>query len=389
MQMRGIYGIFVLRNNTFYILLYKIKNMKKITALFYTLLFALVTLSFNQAKATPVHAVISYTHGVCCCGQSNGWSIVTPNGGTSPYTYSWVPSGGTDSTGSGLPAGSYTVTVTDNLGQTATAATVITEPACLTSSSGIPHNNTNCIDPNGWVTASPGGGTLPYTYLWMPTGQTNSTATGLAAGTYTCTMTDNNNCADIGGPLIITIGGTTAPILTITSTADTNSCDGTVSAGVTGGVSPFTYKWSPGGQTTASLNGLCAGTYCCMVTDHSGCKDSTCVVVGTSNHTVCCQCGQRIPTNIEPLNLKSSGITVYPNPNKGIFTIQSTVVSSQLTVEVYNMLGEKVYSSILPQTPKGALNNIDLSNRPNGVYLYRVISENGDVIGQGKLVIQK
>jgi hypothetical protein len=65
------------------------------------------------------------------------------------------------------------------------------------------------------------------------------------------------------------------------------------------------------------------------------------------------------------------------------------VGSGQWSVEVYNVLGQKVYSNLLPQTPKGALNAIDLSSQPNGIYFYRVITNEGSLLGEGKLIIQK
>lgn len=82
-----------------------------------------------------------------------------------------------------------------------------------------------------------------------------------------------------------------------------------------------------------------------------------------------------------------SNVKVYPNPSNGVFTMQSSVVSGQLSVEVYNMLGEKVMTEAL-RSAQGD-NTIDLSSRPNGIYLYRVIDEAGNLIGQGKLIIQK
>jgi hypothetical protein len=52
------------------------------------------------------------------------------------------------------------------------------------------------------------------------------------------------------------------------------------------------------------------------------------------------------------------------------------------------MLGEEVYKAPLPQTPKGALNTIDLTNQPAGIYLYRITSEKGELVGSGKMVIE-
>jgi uncharacterized repeat protein (TIGR03803 family) len=91
------------------------------------------------------------------------------------------------------------------------------------------------------------------------------------------------------------------------------------------------------------------------------------------------------------LNKIAAGmIRVYPNPSNGIFIIafsHAELVSGSQTIEVFNVLGEKVYT--LPQTPKGALNTINLSGQPSGVYLYRVVAEDGSLVGEGKLIIQK
>jgi len=82
---------------------------------------------------------------------------------------------------------------------------------------------------------------------------------------------------------------------------------------------------------------------------------------------------------------EDADIKVYPNPSKGKFTVKPTVVSGQCSVEIYNVLGEKIRSFEV----SGQNNEIDLSNQTNGVYLYRVVAENGELVGEGKLIIQK
>ncbi len=94
-------------------------------------------------------------------------------------------------------------------------------------------------------------------------------------------------------------------------------------------------------------------------------------------------------TGIHQLILDDGQFTIYPNPSTGIFTFafkQSTNNGDQTAIEVYNVLGERVYSQFKIQKQ---ILNIDLRNQPNGVYLYRVLSENGGLIGEGKLIIQK
>ncbi len=87
-------------------------------------------------------------------------------------------------------------------------------------------------------------------------------------------------------------------------------------------------------------------------------------------------------------------ISIFPNPSKGKFTIQSSVparmnrsdgVSALWSVDVYNLMGQRVKSEEL----RAKSEEIDLTGQPNGVYFYRVLSENGGLIGEGKVVIQK
>ena len=81
-------------------------------------------------------------------------------------------------------------------------------------------------------------------------------------------------------------------------------------------------------------------------------------------------------------------VNVYPNPGSGIFTFQakSEEVKGKSVMEVYNMLGQQVYSQAIVKSSSFI---VDLSSQPNGVYLYRVVAGNGSLMGEGKLVIQK
>lgn len=83
----------------------------------------------------------------------------------------------------------------------------------------------------------------------------------------------------------------------------------------------------------------------------------------------------------------AGNVAVYPNPNSGNFTIQLSGVSNQSLVEIYNMLGEKVFAEMLPSSQNNNL--IDLTGQPNGVYFYRVLQVDGSLVGSGKLIIQK
>jgi N-acetylneuraminic acid mutarotase len=85
----------------------------------------------------------------------------------------------------------------------------------------------------------------------------------------------------------------------------------------------------------------------------------------------------------------NSEINIYPNPNNGRFTLESNSasISGKNTLEVYNILGTKVFTEALPSTQGD--NTINISNQPAGIYLYRILNNNGVLIGRGKVIIQK
>jgi len=80
-------------------------------------------------------------------------------------------------------------------------------------------------------------------------------------------------------------------------------------------------------------------------------------------------------------------VSLFPNPNNGIFNLQLSAVSGQSSVEMYNMLGEKVYAS--PFITHNSSFIIDLSGQPQGLYHYRIITKNGSFVSTGKFVIEK
>ncbi len=89
---------------------------------------------------------------------------------------------------------------------------------------------------------------------------------------------------------------------------------------------------------------------------------------------------------VATIKVPDQSVSVYPNPSTGKFALQLSVVGNQASVvRVYNVLGEEVENEEL----KATSNEIDLSAQPNGVYLYRVISQSGSLIGEGKVVVER
>ncbi|HTA26830.1 MAG TPA: SBBP repeat-containing protein [Bacteroidia bacterium] len=97
-----------------------------------------------------------------------------------------------------------------------------------------------------------------------------------------------------------------------------------------------------------------------------------------------------ITTSLSPIS-NSHSLSLFPNPNTGAFTLRVVsglgLVDSKMQVEVYNVLGERVFKETL-RSAQGD-NLIDISSNPGGVYLYRVMDESGALVGEGKFVIEK
>lgn len=236
---------------------------------------SITTVTLNQPPAIVASTVSTGTN----CGQSTGSATVTASGGTGALTYSWAPSGGTGTTANNLGAGVYTVYVTDANGCTQTAT------ATVTNTNGPSVSVASTTDPlcnggnNGNATVSATGGTSPYTYLWS-NGQTNAMATGLAAGTYTVTVTDASGCTNVI-TVTITQPGAIVPNVSATN-ASCGNADGTATAAATGGTGALTYFWNPTAQTTQTATGLTAGTYTVTITDANNCTQTATISVGSS-----------------------------------------------------------------------------------------------------------
>lgn len=207
---------------------------------------------------------------VTCFGFANGSASISVSGGTTPYTYSWSPSGGNTASASGLVAGSYTVTVVDNAGCSATQSFTITQPNELIASVATV-TPADCGVSNGGATLTVSGGTGTYSYVWQPTGGSSASASGLAAGPYTVVVSDQNACLDTVNLVITTIGGPIINVVTQNNVSCNGGNNGLITVSASGATPPYTYSWSPTGGNTATVSNLIAGNYTVTVTDSIGC----------------------------------------------------------------------------------------------------------------------
>lgn len=225
-------------------------------------------------EGTPLVITANVTN-VACNGNNTGVIDITVNGGVTPYTFAWSNSAVTEDL-AGVIAGTYTVTVTDQVGCTGTATYTITQPNALTVVL-AGNADVSCFGGNnGSIDINVFGGAPLYTYLWT-NGDTSEDLNGLTIGTYDVTVTDNNGCQ---ATLSTTI---TQPAVLATSVTKVDvtcpgAANGSVDLTVTGGVGPYTYLWN-NGTTTEDLSGITGGNYTVIVTDANSCTAAGSIVV--------------------------------------------------------------------------------------------------------------
>lgn len=217
----------------------------------------------------PAILITSTTNPTCISG-SNGSASLSVSSGEPPYSYSWDDANAqTTETATGLAAGIYSATVTDNIGCSKAIDVTISDPAPIVLNTIT--TNAGCGTSTGTATVSvTSGGTAPFTYHWS-TGSTNSSLTGLATGSYSVVATDFHGCTSHSNISISENGGATLSINTLTNISCYGGSNGAIDISITGGTPPYTYAWS-NGSTNQDITGLFAGNYSVMATDVGGCK---------------------------------------------------------------------------------------------------------------------
>jgi len=218
----------------------------------------------NSCELPPLNAIVQKQN-ASCSGAADGTLVVTAEGGEGPYSYNW--STGCDMpTIDNLPAGTYTVTITDAQGNeiTVTQEIISTSNLVLTAAT----VNPNCLGAtNGAIDLSVQGGIEPYTYRWS-TGATTQDLTTLPVGSYRVTVTDSAGCSkettfQLTSPVILASGQLTRP--------GCGQANGQINLSVSGGAAPYTFLWS-NGSTSEDATGLTTGLYNVLVTDANGCS---------------------------------------------------------------------------------------------------------------------
>jgi gliding motility-associated-like protein len=269
------------------------------------------TVSFTVPINPPVIATPANITNVNCFGASTGAIDISVSGGTGNYTYMWSYQNRTTQDLTNIPAGTYSVTVTDTgTNQTTSGSFTVTQPVSGISIIAIPTNVACTGASTGVITLNVSGGTGSYNYNWsgtLPDGVPSQS--NLAAGTYSVTVTDGNNCTASQSVTITEPAGTP---LTISSMVQPVVCGGASTGRITltisGGTPNYSINWCCGLPANATtVSNLTAGTYNVTVTDNNGCTATRSINVG-ENPVL--QISTITPTHINNGNDGAINITV-------------------------------------------------------------------------------
>ena len=263
--------------------------------------------AFIEVPDAPLEPVITYTTIQSTCDQTNGSINVSVSGGTTPYTYQWSNGALTQDLNNVL-AGTYFVTVTGANGCTDDADITVdnNNPPINVTASVVA--NTTC---NGNFTGAINASVNPpgmYTFLWS-TGATTLSISGLAAETYTITVTGAGSCIQISEFTV----PENANVPVVNPSFVQSTCDltnGSASISVSGSVPPYTFMWS-NGATTQNITGVLAGYYEVTVTGVNGCTTVEAVDIpnfnppfsinaNVLNNTICNNGNGSIDVSINP-----------------------------------------------------------------------------------------
>jgi len=209
---------------------------------------------------------------VSCYLGSDGSLTAIASGGPTPYQYIWEDASGfpisTNATISNLSADTFFCTVTDSDGCQQSLTASVTQPSLITVQETIINAECNGSS-SGQINLAVQGGITPYSYLWS-TGQTSVIVSNLNSGTYTVTVTDDNNCT-IKKTYLIDEPTTLNVVENIIDVNCFGDASGGISLNVNGATSPYSYAWSSG-ETTQNITAKPASNYSVTVVDNNNCE---------------------------------------------------------------------------------------------------------------------
>ena len=300
--------------------------------------------SISLTDPAPVSMQLT-AYPVSCAGGSDGGIDLWPSGGAGTYSYNWAH-GPTTEDLTGIPAGTYSVTLTDSNGCAGQDSITVTEPAPLANTASLGDITCNG-GANGSITVTASGGTPGYSFDWIHS-PTTSTVSGLAAGSYSVLITDSNGCTLQDTFLLSDPPPIAAPTVTVNGDTLTSS-------------PAATYQWffngnTLSGATNAILVATATGDYFVRITDSSGCT--------ANSDTVSFMTAVQEPAI-------SAGWRIFPNPAQGVFYLENAGTAGDWQqIKIFNSLGQHIACPV----NKVANNrwSIDLRSSAAGLYWLRL-----------------
>lgn len=349
-----------------------------------------------QVGTTPFEPSVSFTTTPSTCGGADGTATIIVNP-PDQYSYTWS-NGQTGSNASGLVAGSYSVTVSQP-GTTCTyVANVMVDDVSASFSVSISSTMSGCGLSNGTATAIVDP-ISAYEFVWS-NGQTGAQASGLAAGSYTVTVSiPGTTCTKEASVTITEMPATF--VVTLNSTqASCGLSDGTATATVNP-PGNYVYTWS-NGQSGSQLTGLAPGTYAVTVSvQGSDCSQQGSITVASTPfphditlNTTPSSCGGTdgtVTTNLTPPGeftyQWSNGQTgsQLTGVGAGTYTVTVTIVGTNCT-KVETATVEELPASFtvnISSTPAGCgLSNGTVTTSVNPAGSYNYLWSNGQTGSQ-------
>ena len=394
------------------------------------------SINMSACNPMPVSCNVSFSssvsgNNIACNGQCTGSATANPSGGSSPFTFLWSNSQ-TSQTITGLCPGTFTVTISDALGNSSSASVTITQPnPIVINVTGT--TPTGCTGSTGTAAVSVSGGTGNITLTWSSNPvQTGPNATNLAAGTYTVTGVDSLGCSVTSGSIVIASTGQANVVI---SPRTISICKNDTISFIASGA--LTYVWTPGGSTGNTFTLSPSGSMQVIVTgtDAFGCTDSdtanvivwpptatptitnvgnvlTCNPAAPSyqwylngvpingaisqNHTATqsgnytvvirdineCYSSPSAPfflTGTEPGFQAGIEFEIYPNPTTGIFDLIISTQNNNKKIDVFiaDVQGKTIYQATLSVNNSSVTKRIDISGYARGIYTLTLVSEKG------------
>jgi hypothetical protein len=265
----------------------------------------------------------------------------------------------------GLNAGTYTVEITDSVG-------------CVLQDTFIVNNITGgfeidtaivshetCQTVNGSIDITVIGGSAPYTYSWS-NGETTEDITGLAAGTYTVTVTDNVGC-EVSATYTVNNTGASVDVTstTVTDASCATCADGAIDIVMGGATGPYTFSWNTGANTE-DISGLNPGIYDVTITNADGCDTTITFFV------------------LDAASIEDLGgiyLSIHPNPSDGLIGITySNLTGSEIKIDILDAAGRLIQSETKDLEGASGEIELDLSDLPPASYILRMDHEEDQFI---------